>query len=469
VPAPAVFWFRRDLRLRDHQALHAAVDEGRGRVLPLFVVDQRLTAPAGPTRIDFLRRSLDALNSDLGGTLTVRSGSPAAVVREAAREIGARVVVATRDFAPYGRERDAAVRDSLAADNIELRLIDSPYLVAPGTVVGDAGRPLKVFTAFRRRWENELSEETSELADSVDWVSLPSEGTSVLLSGASTKRPWYFGDLPTPVAPSPPLAGETHARQLVADFAGRVDAYDEIRNLPGRDETSRLSPYLKVGAIHPRHVLAACAGNSTGATVLRSELGWREFYADVLWHQPQSVRDELQPGLRRLAVDRDDAAVERFACWARGETGFPLVDAGMRQLAREGWMHNRVRMVAASFLVKHLHLDWRWGAKWFMWHLADGDVASNQHGWQWAAGTGTDAAPFHRIFNPTRQAERFDPDGTYVRRYVEELRDVAPPACWSPSGGTGLLAAPGYATAMIDLDTERREALARFAAAREAS
>jgi len=445
------------------------VEEGRGCVLPLFVVDQRLTAPAGPTRVDFLRRSLESLNTDLGGTLTVRSGSPVTVIPKVAREAGARVVVATRDFGPYGRERDQTVRDALAADSIELRLIDSPYLVAPGTVLGEAGRPLKVFTAFRRRWENEVPDVVIDPVTNIDWVSLPSEGTSSLLTGASTKRPWYFGELPTPVAPSPPLAGEVHAHQLLVDFARRVDTYDEIRNLPGHDGTSRLSPYLKVGAIHPRRVLAACSGTSTGAAALRSELGWLECYADVLWHHPQSVRDELQPGLRRLAVDRDDAAVERFACWARGETGFPLVDAGMRQLAREGWMHNRVRMVAASFLVKHLHLDWRWGAKWFMWHLADGDVASNQHGWQWAAGTGTDAAPFHRIFNPTRQAERFDPDGTYVRRYVEELRDVAPPACWSPSGGTGLLAAPGYATAMIDLDTERREALARFAAAREAS
>ena len=469
MPAPAVFWFRRDLRLLDHPALSAAVEEGRGRVVPLFVVDPRLTAPAGPTRVDFLRRSLDSLNTDLGGTLTVRSGSPVTVIPEVAREAGARAVVATRDYGPYGRERDLAVRDALAAHSIELRLVDSPYLVAPGTVVGEAGRPLKVFTAFRRRWENELSEETSELPANIDWVSLPSEGTSSLLSGASTKRPWYFGDLPTPVAPSPPLAGETHARQLLVDFARRVDTYDEIRNLPGRDETSRLSPYVKVGALPPRRVLAACSGSSTGAAVLRSELGWREFYADVLWHQPQSVRDDLQPGLRHLAVDRDDAAADRFSYWARGETGFPLVDAGMRQLALEGWMHNRVRMVAASFLVKHLHLDWRWGARWFMWNLVDGDVASNQHGWQWAAGTGTDAAPFHRIFNPTRQAERFDPDGEYIRRYVTELRDVTAPACWAPSGGTGLLAAPGYATAMIDLDTERREALARFAAARGAS
>jgi len=165
----------------------------------------------------------------------------------------------------------------------------------------------------------------------------------------------------------------------------------------------------------------------------------------------------------RLRVDTDSAAVDRFQTWARGETGYPLVDAGMRQLLAEGWMHNRVRMVTASFLVKHLHLDWRWGAKWFMWRLIDGDVASNQHGWQWTAGTGTDASPFYRVFNPTLQAERFDPQGRYVQQYVEELRTVAAPGCLQPGGGEGLLAPLDYPRPMIDAATERDEALVRLA------
>jgi deoxyribodipyrimidine photo-lyase len=187
----------------------------------------------------------------------------------------------------------------------------------------------------------------------------------------------------------------------------------------------------------------------------------------VLWHHPESVRSVLQPSLAHLRVDNDAQAVERFQSWARGETGYPLVDAGMRQLLTEGWMHNRVRMVAASFLVKHLHLDWRWGARWFMWRLIDGDLASNQHGWQWTAGTGTDAAPFHRIFNPTLQAERFDPDGTYVRRFIPALANVPAPQCLRPGAGAGLLAPDGYAQVIVDVALERDEALKRCAEARE--
>ena len=171
--------------------------------------------------------------------------------------------------------------------------------------------------------------------------------------------------------------------------------------------------------------------------------------------------------MNHLPVDTDAKARERFRAWARGETGYPLVDAGMRQLLDTGWMHNRVRMVAASFLVKHLHLDWRWGAKWFMWRLLDGDVASNQHGWQWAAGTGTDAAPYHRVFNPTLQAERFDPDGAFVHQFIPELSGVAAPQCLQPGGGDGLLAPPNYVRPIIDAKTERDEALRRFALARE--
>ena len=194
---------------------------------------------------------------------------------------------------------------------------------------------------------------------------------------------------------------------------------------PGADGTSRLSPYLHFGCVHPRTVLAA-AGTGAGPDRLRTELAWRDFYADVLWHQPCSAHRPLQEFGRHLRWDDDARSRERFRAWATGRTGFPLVDAAMRQLLAEGWVHNRARMVAASFLVKDLHIDWRLGARWFLWHLVDGDLASNQHGWQWVAGTGTDAAPFHRIFNPGTQMERFDPEGTYVRRYLDEGTGPAP-------------------------------------------
>ncbi len=464
---PVVFWFRRDLRLRDHEALTYATVLGNRDVLGVFVVDPRLTAPAGPTRVDFVRRSLASLSTSMGGALVVRAGDPAAELLKVAREVGAHHVVATADFAPYGRARDEHVSAALSAAGIECHFVGSPYLVAPGTVRSDAGQALKVFTAFRRRWEPLAAEQVPLAAVETEWRSAESVDLESAFAGASRARPDYFGDLETTVAPHGPLAGEDAAREALALFAPKVSRYGEQRNDPDADDTSRLSPFLKIGALHPRTVAEACRGTGSGEATFLAELGWREFYADVLFHHPNSVREVLQPSLATLRCDTDASARKRFETWARGETGFPLVDAGMRQLREEGWMHNRVRMLAASFLVKHLHLDWRWGARWFMWNLADGDVASNQHGWQWTAGTGTDAAPFHRIFNPTLQAERFDPEGTYIRRYVPELATLDAPACRLPGGGSGLFAAENYAPAMIDLDVERKEALARFAAARE--
>jgi len=294
----------------------------------------------------------------------------------------------------------------------------------------------------------------------------PSLALDELEDAAGTRRPSYFGDLPDAPAPRLMAAGEEAAFAQLALFRAHLDGYAQGRDVPSRDATSRLSPFVRFGVLHPRQVLAALSGTSPDHQKFVDEIGWREFYADVLFHHPASARQSFQGSMRPLRYDNDAKAQERFRAWALGETGYPLVDAGMRQLLEEGWMHNRVRMVAASFLVKHLHLDWRWGARWFMWRLADGDLASNQHGWQWTAGTGTDAAPFHRIFNPTLQAKRFDPDGVYVKRYVEELRDTPAPDCLEPGGGSSLFNAR-YVAPLVDANEERLEALARFAEARE--
>jgi deoxyribodipyrimidine photo-lyase len=255
----------------------------------------------------------------------------------------------------------------------------------------------------------------------------------------------------------------------VADrFLGdRVDDYGEDRNRPDRDRTSRLSPHLKYGTIHPRQVLARL-GRSGGATTFANELCWRDFYADVLFHRPESARRDDVDTMGGLRWDTGKRADERFVAWQRGETGFPIVDAGMRQLLAEGWMHNRVRMITASFLVKDLHIDWRRGARHFMRLLVDGDLASNQHGWQWTAGTGTDAAPFFRIFNPIAQGERFDPQGDYVRRFVPELRSIEGKAVHQPwkLGADDLFGSGSgaYPEPIVDHAAERKEALARFQA-----
>ncbi len=455
-PAPAIVWFRRDLRLSDHPALAAAARAGDGRVLALFVVDDHLLAPAGPTRAAYLAATVRELDRAMGGRLVLRVGDPATVVPALAREVGAASVWASEDFGPQGRRRDERVAAALAAQGCELRSVGSPYVVPPGTVRGPQGSPYRVFTPFYRVWDEIALGHPVDVPD-VEWVGAEGSSSDEIVARAARRRPAVFGDLPDGPAPLPP-AGEAAARAALATALTRAHDYEARRDLLGEEGTSRLSAHLRFGTLHPRSVLAAL-GPGSGPRALRRQLAWREFYADVLVHHPESVGRNLQSALDGLEVDRDEAARERFRSWARGETGVPLVDAAMRQLLEEGWMHNRARMVSASFLVKHLHLDWRWGARWFAWRLVDFDLASNQHGWQWVAGTGTDAAPFHRIFSPVRQAERFDPQGAFIRRHVRELANLGAPECWDPGAG-------GYRRPLVDLDVERREALARFATAR---
>ncbi len=438
-----VFWFRRDLRLADHPALLAAVDEARatGRpVVPLFVADDGLLASGGPNRQDYLVRTLGGLELALDGRLTLRRGRPEDVVPQVAAEAGAEVVVATGDCAPYGRRRDARVAAALSAAGRSLRLVGSPYAVSPGRVTTGSGDPYRVFTPFRRAWEAH------------GWPRPTGRPTGATWATVASDIAW--GDLvrdPSAVAPVRTATGESAAAGLLDAFlGGPVATYAADRDRPDLAGTSRLSPHLRFGTIHPRQVLARVPAGPSG-DVFRSELAWREFYADVLWHRPDSAWEPLAPAGRFLRWDSGPEADARFAAWAQGRTGYPLVDAGMRQLRAEGWMHNRVRMLTASFLVKDLHLDWRRGAAHFMDQLIDGDLASNNHGWQWVAGTGTDAAPFHRVFSPDRQAERFDPDGAYVARYV-------------PEHGSS-----GYPAPIVDHATERVEALARWDEARAAA
>jgi deoxyribodipyrimidine photo-lyase len=311
----------------------------------------------------------------------------------------------------------------------------------------DDGSPYRVYTPFYRAWAAH------------GWR--PPAG-----SGAGTRWAALDGGERLPAEPDLggvvlPAAGERAAAERWLAFAEHdLDGYADQRNRPDLDRTSRLSVHLKYGELHPRTLLAEL-GDRPGHEVFRKELAWREFYADVLHHQPGSARRSLQGQLAGLEHDRGPLADQRLAAWQAGRTGYPFVDAGLRQLLAEGWVHNRVRMVVASFLVKDLHLEWAVGARWFLRHLVDGDLASNQHGWQWVAGTGTDAAPYYRVFNPVGQGLRFDPDGDYVRRHVPELRGVPGAAVHEPWGLPGGPPA-GYPDRIVDHAEERAEALRRY-------
>jgi deoxyribodipyrimidine photo-lyase len=455
VPANAVMWFRRDLRLTDNPALLDACESapGGGGVLPLFVLDPALWGPAGVSRRWYLSRSLAALDAslqDLGGRLSVLQGDPVQQVVGAAREVGAERVHVAADFGPYGHRRDLAVERALADAGIELVRTGSAYAVAPGRVTSGAGTPYKVYTPFARGWLEHGWRDPVEAPKQVS-----------LLSLADTV------DVPEPELPEglelPPAGEETARAAWQAYLDEGLADYDDVRNRPDLDATSRMSVHLKWGEIHPRTMLADLGGGCGDVPLpYRRELAFREFYADVLFHHPESAREYLRPELAALAYDEPG---ERFDAWREGRTGFPIVDAGMRQMRASGWMHNRVRMIVASFLVKDLHVEWPHGGRHFMRWLVDADLASNQHGWQWVAGSGTDPAPYFRVFNPTSQGAKFDPDGSYVRRWVPELADV--PARYVHEPWTSPDGVPdGYPAPIVDHQQERREALARYEAVR---
>lgn len=444
--SPTLLWFRRDLRLRDLPPLLDAA-AGGAEVLACFVLDPRLEATSGARRLQFLGDALREVDAALDGRLLVARGRPTAVLPAICAAIGARTVHISADFSPFGLRRDRAVGAALMPLGAELVATGSPYLVSPGRVTKDDGTPYKVFTPFFARWR-EVGWRSPAHSDpaTVGWID-PAKIPG-LPARVSPPDPGVALDLP---------AGEAAARARWAEFLadGAAD-YAAERNRPDRPGTSRMSAHLKFGTIHPRTLAATLDLRNDGHASYLRELAFRDFYAAVLAEWPDSAWHNWNPNFDAIEVDTDERAHAAFEAWKRGRTGFPIVDAGMRQLADSGFMHNRVRMIVASFLVKDLHLPWQWGARWFLDQLVDADVASNQHGWQWCAGTGTDAAPYFRVFNPTAQGQKFDPAGDYVRRWVPELAgatDVHTLKAGRP---------PGYPEPIVDHAAERTEALRRY-------
>ncbi len=468
----ALFWFRRAVRLDDNRALRAAVDAA-SFVVPVFLLDDAiLTHPStGQARARFLFDSLADVDASLrarGGRLIVRRGKPAETLPQLVEETGATALFFGREYEPYGRERDELVGAAMRRRGVAVETFSDHLIAEPGDIRAKGGAPYTVFTPYKRVWFEHPVEapcgapERVPTPDGLRSDTLPALPGDVGVGGAPDQEPRVQG-------------GEREARRwldaFLRDCAG---AYKARRDFPAQEGTSRLSAYLRSGVLSARRAVSEVQGlrarmppdERVGVDAWLSELAWRDFYYQILWHFPRVAGHAFRPQFDGVAWENDERL---FRAWCEGRTGYPFVDAAQRQMNREAWMHNRARMVTASFLTKDLLIDWRQGERYFMQKLVDGDQASNNGGWQWAAGTGTDAQPFFRVFNPVLQGEKFDPDGAYVRRHVPELarvpaRFIHRPWEMSPAEqeAAGCVLGRDYPPPVVDHAEQRKRALALY-------
>ncbi|WP_136590021.1 cryptochrome/photolyase family protein [Salinigranum halophilum] len=462
-------WHRRDLRTADNRGLAAAADAGP--VVPLFVFDDAVLEHAGAPRVRYMLDALDALRTRyraLDSDLVVRHGDPREVVPQVARDVGADRVCWNKDYSGLARERDAAVRRALDGVDVARESVHDHLHHEPGSITTNKGEPYSVYTYFWKKWrDREKAEPYAE--PSSDRLADPG-----VVDDTGTLPSIEALGFEEPIA-TVPDAGTEPARERLARFRDDgIFRYDSDRDYPTRDAVSRLSTDLKWGTLGVREVYAAteaamdAAGEDERESVeeFQSQLAWREFYTHVLFFNPEVVSQNFKEYENDIEW-RDDE--EELAAWRAGETGYPIVDAGMRQLRAEAYMHNRVRMIVASFLTKDLLCDWRHGYAHFRAQLADHDTQNDNGGWQWAASTGTDAQPYFRIFNPMTQGERYDPDAEYIKTYVPELEGVDPSVIHSWHECSALQrrnAAPDYPEPIVDHAERREEALAMFERAR---
>lgn len=469
---PVLVWFRDDLRLSDHPALHAALRTGQPLIC-VYVLDEQSAgrrAHGGASRW-WLGQSLRAFDQGLrrfGQRLILRRGAAADVVPALAQESGASAAFWNRRYDQAGMAIDDAVIARLRKNGVSGGTLPGGLLTEPQRIANQGGGPMKVFTPF---WKKLLAlgpprKPLAAPADLPPAVSIASD--SLEEWALEPRRPDWAGGLRETWT-----AGEAAARDRLRAFLDQIAGYAENRDRPDRPATSRLSPHLRFGEISPNDVFHAIrfhadAGEApaTDAGKFLSELGWREFSYHLLHHFPDLATKNFQPRFDNFPWQSD---ADQLRAWQKGLTGYPIVDAGMRQLWRTGWMHNRVRMIAASFLVKHLLIDWRYGERWFWDTLVDADPANNPASWQWVAGSGADAAPYFRIFNPVLQAEKFDPHGTYVRQWVPELARLPDKLVHKPWAATdleladcGIVLGKTYPRPIVDHEIARKRALAAF-------
>lgn len=470
----AVHWFRRDLRVRGNPALTQAAREYGGRVLGLFCFDSAfLKRPDfSNNRFAFFLNTLEKLREELraaGGDLLVVDAQAVDAFTKIHSENPIACVSFNRDYEPFARARDEKVTAHLGKMGIKVLSARDHLLIEPDEVgkTGPGDVYYKVFTPFSKKWfEVFQSAEVQARLRTDSTPKLNMHWKEIGTSGFKDALAAFQKENSTSVTIEIPHAGVDAARKRLKKFAKEVDGYSDRRDIPSDDGTSRLSIYFKNGSLTVAEAIAeldlqkcGLLQNSGRAKFLK-ELIWREFYYHILYHRPDVETQAFQSKYRDIKWKNNK---KLFQTWKDGRTGYPIVDAGMRQLKTTGWMHNRVRMIVASFLTKDLLIDWRWGENHFMKELLDGDLASNNGGWQWAASTGCDAQPYFRIFNPELQSRRFDPDGDYIRRYVPELRNVSAQDIHAPQElGTAFLSKVGYVPPVVNHKQQKVQAIALF-------
>lgn len=476
----SLVWFRRDLRLHDQAALAHALAH-HARVWAVFVFDPALLdpLPAADRRVEFIWHSLRALDSALqaqGGGLTVCRGNPRHEIPTLAERLGVEAVYANHDEEPAARDRDAAVARSLAAQGRRLQTFKDQVIFERHEVLTGAGTPFSVFTPYKKAWLKQLT--PADVAPhpapaegrSGCWMPPPDRMTLPSLGA--------LGFEPTNVLSLGIEPGEAGGMRAFDAFAARMSQYAERRDFPALKGPSYLSVHLRFGTVSIRSLVreahARMLRGDHGAEVWLSELIWREFYFQILFHHPHVVDGAFKPAYDRITWETGPGADAAFEAWCAGQTGFPLVDAAMAQINSTGYMHNRLRMVVASFLVKDLGIDWRRGEAYFARHLIDFDLAANNGGWQWAASTGCDAQPYFRIFNPLSQSQKFDPEGKFIKRYVPVLTPLSGRGLHAPAAdplGTqaaGVTLGQDYPWPMVDHEAARQRTLARYAVVKTA-
>jgi deoxyribodipyrimidine photo-lyase len=459
-----IIWFRRDLRLADNQALASAVSAGE--CLPIYILDEAEETEISGAGKWWLHQSLDQLNKALDGTMHFFKSSAASIIPQVANEINAKAVYWNNCYEPSFVKRDKEIEEILQKSGVNCQRFEGAHLWKPGAIVKGDGTPYKIFGPYLKA--SIASGPPPEPLSPPHKLQLK----KVTLSGEVhlndlnllPKIKW-FGGMAARWEP-----GEAAAKKLLNDFvANRLSHYSKERNYPARDILSRLSPYLHYGELSPAtlwHAVQSSRSTTADKGKFLSELTWRDFAYSLLYHFPETVTQSYNVRLQKLRWQYNKALLEK---WQKGQTGFPIVDAGMRQMWQTGYMHNRVRMITASFLVKNLLMDWRIGAEWFMDCLVDADLAVNTMNWQWVAGTGLDAAPFFRVFNPVLQSKKYDPDGTYIKTYVPELAGLPKSALHEPwkakatvLKAAGISLGKDYPLPCIDLQTSVKEALKAF-------